>query len=156
MGATKSVHKRKWGQLAYFATTWRLMSKVACVPFRIDADGVIHEFDAATIIIANCGEIVPPLFKLGQGISPYDGVLDVLVLKVDSVGSGVRALWDVVREARGVYGKTVYATRVRGAHISVTTPDGPEPVQLDGELTGDTPFDVSVVPGAIQLIHAEG
>jgi YegS/Rv2252/BmrU family lipid kinase len=156
MAATQSSHKRRWGQLAYVATTLRLLADVECVPFHIEADGVGHDFEAALILVANCGEIIPPLFKLGQNVSPYDGILDVIILSANSVGGGVRALWHVVREAKGEYGKTVFATRVSGAEIRVTTPAGAQPVQLDGEPTGETPFVATVMPGAIQLIHPEG
>jgi diacylglycerol kinase family enzyme len=156
MSATGAPQKRRWGQLAYIATTLRLLSEVACVPFHIEADGVEWDFEAALVLIANCGQIIPPLFKLGQGITPYDGMLDVIVLSADSVGGGFRALWDVVRETRGVYGETVFAARVRGASISISTPDGVQPVQLDGEPVGDTPFTVTAVPGAIRLIHPQG
>ncbi|HEY4319752.1 MAG TPA: diacylglycerol kinase family protein [Gemmatimonadales bacterium] len=156
MADTAPHHKRRWGQLAYVATTLRLLSEVASVPFEIDVDGVVHQLDAAMVMVANCGEIVPPLFKLGQGITPYDGVLDVLVLKANSVGDGFRAVWDVVREARGVYGETVFATRLTGTSIRITTPLGAELVQLDGEMVGETPFAVTMVPGAIQLIHPKG
>jgi len=153
MSATEAAQKRRWGQLAYVATTLRLLPQVACVPFHIEADGVEWDFEAALVLIANCGQIIPPLFKLGQGITPYDGMLDMIVLSANSVGGGFRALWHVVRETQGVYGETVFAARVSGARLTVSTPLGPQPVQLDGEPVGDTPFTVTAVPGAIQLIH---
>ncbi len=156
MASTASVHKRRWGQLAYVATTFKLLSEVACVPFHVEVDGLVQEFEAATVLVANCGALVPPLFKLGQDVSPYDGMLDVIVLKAESVGGGFRAVWDVVREAEGVYGETVFAARIRGTRIGVFTPTGGEPTQVDGELVGTTPFTVTVLPGALQLIHPRG
>lgn len=153
MADTRSMHKRRWGQLAYLATALRLLSEAAAIPFRIVADGEVHEFDACMVMIANCGEIIPPLLKLGQGITPYDGFLDLIAVKASSVGSGLRAVWDVVRETKGIYGETVFAARFRGSVIAVETPGGPQPVQLDGELVGDSPFVATAVPGAIQLIH---
>jgi diacylglycerol kinase (ATP) len=156
MAATPSEQKRKWGQLAYVATTLRLLSDLECVPFHIDVDGVGYDFDAATVLIANCGELIPPLFRLGHDVTPYDGVLDVMILKATSFAGGVRAVWDVVRESQGVYGETVFATRIRGTEIRVATPGSAQPIQLDGDAAGETPFRVTVVPGAIQLIHPEG
>ena len=156
MSDTAPTQKRRWGQLAYVATALRLLSDTACVPFCIEADGAEHEFEAALVLVANCGQIIPPLFKLGQGITPYDGMLDVIVLSATSIGGGLRALWNVVRETQGVYGETVFAARVSGAQLKITTPGGPEPVQLDGEIVGDTPFTATVVPGAIRLIHPQG
>ncbi len=156
MRATESAHKRRWGQLAYVATTLRLLSETATVPFHIVADGEAYEFDACMVMVANCGEIIPPLLKLGQGITPYDGVLDLIAVSASSVGTGLRAVWNVVRETKGVYGETVFAARLRGAEIRIETPSGAEPVQLDGETFGETPFVATVVPGAIQLIHPKG
>lgn len=156
MADTPAAQKRKWGQLAYFATTWRLLSEAPSIPFRVVADGVAEEFEGCMILIANCGEIIPPLLKLGQGITPYDGMLDLIVVKANSVGGGLRAIWDVVRETQGVYGETVFAARMRGAHIRVETSDRAHPVQLDGEPIGDTPLLAEAVPGAIQLIHPKG
>ena len=107
-------------------------------------------------MIANCGEIVPPLLKLGDGITPYDGKLDLIAIKAHSVGGGVRALWQVARQTKGIYGESVFAARFRGTQIKVETPDGAQPVELDGEMAGETPFVATVVPGAIQLIHPKG
>ena len=156
MADTGSTQKRKWGQLAYLATTLRLLSESPSVPFRIVADGVVHEFEGCTLLIANCGEIIPPLLKLGQGITPYDGLLDVIIVKANSVGGGVRALWHVVRETQGIYGETVFAARVTGAHIRIETPEPAQPVQLDGEVMGETPLVAEALPGAIHLIHPQG
>jgi diacylglycerol kinase family enzyme len=39
----------------------------------------------------------------------------------------------------------------RGREIRVVT-DPVEPVQLDGEAGGETPFTVNVVPGAIRIM----
>ena len=156
MADTPSSQKRKWGQLAYIATTLRLLSAAPNVAFRIVADGVSHEFEGCTVLIANCGQIIPPLLRLGQGITPYDGLLDLIIVKANSVGGGLRAVWHVVRETQGVYGETVFAARVTGAHITIETPDCAQPVQLDGEPMGETPLVAEAVPGAIQLIHPKG
>jgi YegS/Rv2252/BmrU family lipid kinase len=156
MASTASVHKRRWGQLAYVATTLKLLSDVACAPFHIEVDGLVQEFEAAMVLVANCGGLVRPLFTLGQDVSPYDGMLDVIVLKAESVSGGFRAVWDVVREAEGIYGETVFAARIRGTQIRVLTPMGDEPTQVDGESVGCTPFTVTVLPGALRLIHPRG
>ena len=156
MADTLPPQKRKWGQLAYIATTLRLLNEAPNIPFRITADGVVHEFDGCMAMIANCGEIIPPLLKLGQGITPYDGLLDVIVVKANSLGGGIRAVWDVVRETEGIYGETVFAARVTGASITIETGDSPHPVQLDGEPIGGTPLFAEAVPGALQLIHPKG
>ncbi|HEU5170371.1 MAG TPA: diacylglycerol kinase family protein [Gemmatimonadales bacterium] len=151
MAATTSERKRRWGMAAYVATTLRLLRQVRSQPHLVTVDGMEYEANAAMILVANCGEVIPPFVRLRSGIEPDDGLLDVVVLRADTVGQSIRAVWDLLREPRvhGVPGTFVgYA---RGREITVATPV-PEPVQLDGDAAGTTPFTASVVPGAIRIM----
>lgn len=153
MAETPSRQKHKWGFMAYVATTLRILPEIHSVPYEITIDGAVRELDAAMLLVANCGYIIPPVVRLGQGISPEDGVLDLIVFQTNSVGGSVRAVWDLLRDASGTYGEDVFVGYARGKEISVRTLDGPQPVQLDGEPGGETPFTVTVVPGAIRVWH---
>lgn len=157
MGETESIEKHKWGILAYFATTFRLLPEMRNVPFQITIDGKEHEAEAAVVMIANCSEVIPRMIKFGAGISPHDGMLDLLVLRGDSVGETMRAVWDLFTERTGTFGEDVLVGYARGRDFSVRVADGiSQPVQLDGEPGGETPFQVSVVPGAVQVLMAAG
>ncbi|MES2304492.1 MAG: diacylglycerol kinase family protein [Gemmatimonadota bacterium] len=153
MTETPSRQKHKWGMMAYFATTLRVLPQVRSVPYEITVDGSVTQLDAAMLLVANCGDIIPPIIRLGQGISPEDGLLDLVVFQSNSVGGSVRAVWDLLRDASGTYGKDVFVGYARGKEISVRTLEGPQPVQLDGEAGGETPFVATVVPGAIRVAH---
>lgn len=157
MTETTSAQKHRWGMMAYMATTLRLLPGVRSVPFHITVDGQEHEAEAAMLLIANCGEVIPRLIRLGQGISPSDGLLDVVVVRSNSLGQTVRAMWDFLRDAPGTYGEDVMVAYARGRQISVRLAGGGEeqPVQLDGEAGGHTPFSVEVVPGAIAVMMPE-
>ncbi|HEU4587656.1 MAG TPA: diacylglycerol kinase family protein [Gemmatimonadales bacterium] len=150
MAGTPSLHKQKWGMAAYVATTLRLIGSVRSTQHRVTVDGVPFETMAAMILVANCGEIIPPLVRLRSGIRPDDGLLDVVVVRADSVGQSVRAVWDVLCERPGDAG-TGYVSYARGREIRVET-EQPEPVQLDGEPGGETPFTATIVPGAIRIM----
>jgi diacylglycerol kinase (ATP) len=151
MAGTASEHKRRWGMAAYVATTLRLIGDVRSTAHHVTVDGVDYEATAAMILVANCGEVIPPFIRLGAAISPDDGLLDVVVMRADSVGESVRAVWELLR-ARGPIGRAQgligYA---RGREITVASAT-PEPVQLDGEPEGETPFTATVVPGAIRVV----
>jgi len=151
MAETASEHKRRWGMAAYVATTLRLIGDVRSTAHHVTVDGVDYEATAAMILVANCGEVIPPFIRLGTAISPDDGLLDVVVMRADSVGESVRAVWELLR-ARGPIGRAQgligYA---RGREITVASAT-PEPVQLDGEPEGETPFTATVVPGAIRVV----
>lgn len=154
MTQTPSKLKHKWGMAAYFATTLKILPEIRNARYEVTVDGKTRELDAAMLLVANCGDIIPPLVRLGGGISPEDGLLDLVVFQADSVGQSVRAVWDLLRDASGTYGEDVFVGYARGAEIAVRTlDDATQPVQLDGEPGGETPFAVSVVPGAIRVRH---
>jgi diacylglycerol kinase (ATP) len=153
MVETESAMKHRWGMMAYVATTLRILPEVRSVPFLITVDGVELEANAAMLLVANCGEVIPPLIRLGPGIVPDDGVLDVIAIQADTIGQSVRAVWDLLTERSGTFGKDAFVASARGREISVRTGDDSiHPVQLDGEPGGETPFSVSVVPGAVRVM----
>lgn len=151
MAATLSEHKRRWGMAAYAATTLRLIGNIQSANYLITIDGVEYDAHAAMVLVANCGEVIPPFVKLGAGIRPDDGLLDVVVMRANSFGQSVRAVWDLLRDAPTAEGIETYVGYARGREIRVET-EPVEPVQLDGEPGGETPFTVNVVPGAIRIM----
>lgn len=152
MVETESAMKHKWGMMAYVATTLRIIPEIRSVPFLVTVDGVEKQLDAAMLMVANCGEVIPPLVKLGAGISPHDGFLDLVVFQANKFGGSVRAVWDLLRDAEGTFGKDVFVGYARGKEISVRALEGVQPVQMDGEGGGETPFTATVVPGAIAVM----
>jgi diacylglycerol kinase (ATP) len=150
MGRTQSVHKRRWGMLAYVATTIRFIGEIRSREHHITVDGVEYEAHASMVVVANCGEIFPPLIKLRTGIEPDDGLLDVLVVRANGFGDSVRAVWDLLREGHGGDAFVGYA---RGRVIRVET-HPVQPMQLDGDSSGFTPFTATCVPGAIRIMTA--
>jgi YegS/Rv2252/BmrU family lipid kinase len=151
MAGTLSEHKRRWGMGAYVATTLRLMHELRSTLHSITIDGVEYEAHAAMVLVANCGEVIPPFVKLGPDIAPDDGLLDVIAVRADNFSQSLRAVWDLLRLTPGELGQNAYVARVRGRVVKVET-DGAQPVQLDGEPGGSTPFTASVVPGAIRIM----
>lgn len=148
MAATRSEEKRRWGIAAYLRTTLGLIHEVRSTDHLITVDGVEYEAHAAMVLVANCGEVFPPFFRLRSGIDPADGLLDVVVMRADGLIGSVRAVWDLLREGHGGDAFVGYA---RGRTIRVET-HPVRPVQLDGEPLGETPFEVSVVPGAVKIV----
>jgi len=148
MAATSERAKRRWGVGAYLAVAWQRLGEVASFPHRIVVDDVPLETRAATVMVANCGEVIPPFVRLKPDVAPDDGLLDVVVLSADGAVDGVgvvwRLLWGGADGDRGIE----YA---RGRRVSIeATP--PRPVQLDGESAGATPVVAEVMPGAIRIL----
>lgn len=151
MSETLSEHKRRWGMAAYVATTLRLIREVRNAAHVITIDGVEWDANAAMVLVANCGEVIPPFIRLGAGIRPDDGLLDVIVVRADSFGQSVRAVYDLLRTAQTGGSEDTFVGYARGREIRVET-HPVQPVQLDGEPGGVTPFTVTVVPSAIKIM----
>jgi len=151
MGETRSEEKRRWGIGAYIATVLRVLPEFRSFSAAVTVDGVEYDAQAAMIMVANCGEVIPPILKLGHGISPWDGKLDVVVVRANDVWDGVRAVWHVLRDLPATGGSGTFIGYARGETIRVET-NSSQPVELDGEAGGATPFTASVVPEAISVV----
>lgn len=148
MAATTDEAKRRWGVGAYVAQVVYKLGDIVSVPHRVTVDGAVLEAEAATVIIANCGEIIPPFLKLGENIEMDDGVLDVIVVHATDLVESVGALWRMIS---GFPESSTSVRYARGRHITVeSVPD--RPIQLDGEPAGCTPLTAQVLPGALEVL----
>jgi YegS/Rv2252/BmrU family lipid kinase len=151
MAGTASEHKRRWGMAAYVATTLRYIGEIRSASHVITIDGVEYDANAAMVLVANCGEVIPPFVRLRAGIRPDDGQLDVVVMRANSFGQSVRAVWELLREPAAPGGDDTLVGYASGREIRVES-EPVQPVQLDGEAGGVTPFTATVVPGAIRIM----
>jgi YegS/Rv2252/BmrU family lipid kinase len=154
MAETSTQDKHRWRFAAYVATTFRLLPKLRSTRHRISVDGVEYETQAAMVLVANCGEVIPPYVRLRSGISLDDGLLDLIVIRADSFVESVRAIWQVLREGEPLGRGAGLVGYAQGRSITVHT-DPAEPVQLDGEPLGTTPFTADIVPAAIRVLVPE-
>lgn len=151
MHETASSLKRRWGIGAYMATALKVLPEIQTFQALVTVDGLEYEAEAAMILVANCGEIIPPFVRLGHGISPEDGWLDVVVVRGSGIWDAMRAVWHVLRDLPTVRGDGTFIGYARGKVVKVAT-DSLQPVELDGEAGGSTPFTAEVVPGAISVV----
>jgi YegS/Rv2252/BmrU family lipid kinase len=148
MAQTTTRAKRKWGMGAYVARGLELLGAPNVVPHRITIDGKTFETDALMVLAANCGEIIPPVVRLKWGISFDDGLFDVLVINAGTFVETMDAAWRMIT-GLGHGGKRV--AFFSGKSVTVET-ETPRPVQMDGELCGETPFSAEIVPAAIRIV----
>src|SRR5207253_2243153 len=136
MAATGSAEKRRWKMAAYVARAFAALPRVTSPLHRVTVDGVTRELPAAMVLVANCGELIPPFLKLRDDIAPDDGWLDVLALRADGTLESLAAfleLWRRPRNGRGT-GRLWFG---RGRTVRVEVLDGrlrPEVVILDLHL----------------------
>jgi diacylglycerol kinase family enzyme len=155
MSQTAAAAKQRWKVGAYWAQTFATLPEVKSAAHRVTVDGATHTVAAAVVLIANCGEMVPPFFRLGPGVVPNDGWLDVVAVRADGVMDSALALFDVLRMGNsGNGGARIFTARGRVIRVEVEGP--PRPVQLDGEPTGLTPFEARLLPGALTVLRKRG
>lgn len=154
MADTPGSAKRRWKRGAYVARALAALPRVRSALHRVTIDGVVHERTAAMVLIANCGELMPPFLRLRDDIAPDDGWLDVMTLNAEGVFESLAAFWELVRarwsHGRGPDGR-IWFGRGRSVRVEVVG-GGEQPVQLDGELSGETPFEARLLPGALSVL----
>ncbi len=150
MAGTTAGAKRRWGVWAYVAGVVKALGNIKVVQHRITVDGEVIEAEAATVLVANCREIMPPFLRLKKDIALDDGLFDVAVLNARTVLEGVELV------GRLLTGRVSPSDRVRFFRGRTVTVEShvPRPVELDGEPAGTTPFTVDIVPGGISVVVA--
>src|SRR5213082_2805063 len=150
MAATGAAEKRRWKMGAYVARACAALPSVRSARHRVTVDGESHELRAAMVLVANCGELVPPFLRLRDDIAPDDGWLDVLVLRAEGVFQSLSAFFELVRRPANGARRLWFA---RGRTVRVDVLEGPpRPMQLDGEPWGDAPFEARLLPAALPVI----
>jgi diacylglycerol kinase family enzyme len=76
-------------------------------------------------------------------------------MRANNLSQSLRAVWDLLRIVPGASGDAGYVGYARGREVRVES-DPVQPVQLDGEPGGETPFTASVIPGAIRVMVPAG
>lgn len=146
-GRTRAI-----GHLAYVEPVIRegLFPSLRPVTVSVDGDTVV-EHDVGQLVIANSPRYAVEM-NPAYDAEIDDGLLDVVFMPAGTtLGS---ALWLGASRLRiaGRFGSRINA---RGKAVRVTWPEGPGPVQIDGEhahaLNGDG-FEITVDPGVLPVL----
>ena len=140
--------KRRIGYLAYGFSALGAGLRLDRFAATITVDGTVHRVSTSSVLVANFGTVLGDLLCFGDGIAHQDGVLDVCVYSPQTHVHAVRILW---RMLRGGLHRDDNVQVFRGRHIRIET-DRPRPMQADGELIGETPVTVRVLPSAVRML----
>ena len=156
MAGTGSQEKRRWKFGAYIARAVLTLPSVRSAGHRVTVDGRTEEVRAAMVLVLNCGQLPPGFLKLRTDLSPDDGWLDVMALDADGAFQSATAVMELfLGPGRNGKGRRVWWAR--GRTVRVEVPDStPRPVQLDGDVTGETPFEARLLPGALSVLVGPG
>jgi YegS/Rv2252/BmrU family lipid kinase len=141
--------KRKFGNLAYFSNAIKQVFGLQQRRYTIEADGKRYRGRAAEIFVANYGVIGLNIIESSLDIKPDDGKVDVLIMRARTVFDLPSLFWQmfIQRKKRSPKYRQLSAM---GSLVIRTSP--PSPVQADGELLGETPITVKVLPRCVKVI----
>jgi len=149
IAGTARTEKRRLGKLAYFAQAFRQVFGLEMKKYIIEADGRLYRGRAAEIFVANYGIIGFNLIENALNIHPDDGKVDVLIFKTRTILDIPSVLWNAIVRRKKRAPKYQQLSAVSKVAIK-TTPA--LPVQADGELLGDTPISITVLPRSVKVI----
>jgi diacylglycerol kinase (ATP) len=148
MRRTSAAHKRILGTAAYWVRGLQLALRLPRATVRIATDSGRFEGPATTVLIANCGEIIPTGRPFAPQVRPDDGVLDIAVIDARRFTDAMRMTWLLARgrahEAPGI-------TLLRAREVEIQA-DPPMAAQADGDPFGATPLSAEILPGALTVL----
>ena len=144
--------KRRLGIFAYVIAAGRAFINLEKFTARLTVDGAVIEKRASAVLIANFGTVLDDLIAFGDGIHRDDGLLNACIYSPRNRVDAVRILW---RMARKNFGPDRCIEYIAGSKFRLETIP-PRLGQADGELIGDSPFDVTVEPLAGRVLVPGG
>ncbi len=146
---TPTEQKKRLGKLAYLWAAARHLIGFQPRRFTLEIDGKATRRNASQVVVANVGTLGQPPFRWGPDIRVDDGTLDVFVSKARTILHYLVLAWHVVTRQHRADPNVRYYQARRSVAIATRHP---VPVQADGEVIGETPVSVDVVPGAVHVI----
>lgn len=149
---TPAALKRRIGVAAYViaGAAAAIHSAVRGETFhaRITVDGVDHDVEALSLLVANVGSVLNGRITLAPDAEADDGALDVAVYGARNLPQAVRVAW---RMLRGRFPDDRFTHFYRGRHVRVVA-DPPRRAEADGELLPPGELDACVLPRAGHLL----
>ncbi len=151
MRDTPREAKRRFGRLAYIVTALRTLIGFQPRRFMLIADGMRQRVSGAHIVLANGGLIGGDIMSWGDHIRPDDGVIDICIVRAVTLRDYLGVMLDTGLGRQHVSQRLRYLTARK--QIAVNVVKGSSlPIQADGEMIGDTPLLVEVVPSAVGVV----
>lgn len=140
--------KDRFGVMAYSIGALKALTDTESANYRLTLDGQIFETRGFSCLVDNAGNI--GFAGLGlKSILVDDGWLDVIVIR----DARIRTFIAVGSGLGGAKLNPEYIRHWQAKEITIEA-DPPQSVQMDGELVGQTPVTIRVVPGWIKILTA--
>jgi diacylglycerol kinase family enzyme len=143
--------KAKTGKFAYWVAGWGLLGSTLA-EVEVEVDG--KHYGACSFLLASKVRNYGGDFEIARDVRLFDDRFEIVMFQGRSSGRYVKYFAGMaLNRLKGMKGVTV----VRGSHLKLRpSTERPVWVQIDGELGGQTPAEIRIVPDALTLLVPEG
>ena len=114
----------------------------------VHADTFDHKGKTMSLIVAN-----GRFFGGGMGIAPHaltnDGLFSIVIVGAVTMFEYLSNLGNIKKSRMIEHPEIKYLT---ASELSIASPDGPLPIDMDGEFLGYTPLRLKLIPSAMKFI----
>ncbi len=139
--------KDRFGVLAYTIGAIKALRETDIISWKLILDGERQEFEGFALLVDNAGTFGIKGLSHSSKVRIDDGLLDVIVVRdlgFSSVYSIGASITDLQPDA-----STLRHWQAREVQIES---DPPTLINGDGEIWGETPVDIRILPGAVKVI----
>jgi YegS/Rv2252/BmrU family lipid kinase len=138
--------KDRYGVMAYSIGALKALGGTETANYRLTLDGQTYETRGFTCLVDNAGNI--GFAGLGlKSILVDDGLLDVIIVR----DARIRSFVALGAGLGGAKLDPEYILHWQAHEITIEA-DPPQPVQMDGEMVGNSPVSIQVVPGLVRIL----
>jgi diacylglycerol kinase (ATP) len=145
--------KERYGLFAYLMSIPQALREQKTAHYHLTIDSQEYEVDGLACLVANAGNFGLQGLAIAPEIAIDDGVLDVFVIRNTGLQGVFSMAASVTRSALGAVldEPQEYFPHWRGKQIMISS-DPVQQVQLDGDLFGESPMEVTLLPKTVRVI----
>jgi diacylglycerol kinase (ATP) len=149
MSGTDSPMKRRIGRLAYIWAGLEKLLGLRTQSLTLVVDGRKNRVRATEVMILNSGAIALADMRWAEDVRLDDGKMEIYALRARSLLDLLRSLWNLLL----MRSKSDPRTWRQSAEDSVIIrASNPLPLQVDGDVVGETPVEIRMLPRSLKVI----
>ncbi len=145
--------KRRFGMLAYFGRGLQRLIGIQPHLFEIDVDGLQVHLGGMEALVVNAASFGEPYVRWAADVRIDDGTLETMVFRTRNLADVLSVALNALIRRRLADRRLLY---MHARHSISVASNHPLPVQADGDVIGNTPVEIRVVPRAVRIIVPPG
>jgi len=149
MSATDSPMKRQVGRLAYIWAGLEQLIGLRTQSVTVVVDGRRNRVRATEVMVLNSGAIALADMRWAEDVRLDDGKMEIYALRARSLFDLLGSLWNLLFMRSRSDPRTWRQSAEDSVIIRASTP---LPLQVDGDVVGETPVEIRMLPRSLKVI----